>query len=67
MLGNKIRSFITPIIKKNKKKKSVNKKTKNKSKNDSKISISIMKDLCDQNEFFEYYNFLRIVKELSKI
>ena len=67
ILGNKIREFIIPKHK-NKEKKS-RKKSMNKSKSyinetSSIIDISLY---YDSNSFFERNNYLRIIKELSKI
>ena len=68
LLGNKIREFIIPKNQNNKNKKS-RKKSMNKSKSYINETSSII-DLSiyyDSNSFFERNNYLRIIKELSKI
>ena len=68
ILGNKIREFIIPKNQ-NKKEKKSRKKSINKSKSyinetSSFIELSIF---YDSNSFFDRNNYLRIIKELSKI
>ena len=73
ILGNRIRDFIIPQNqpKKQKSKKDKEKKSRKKSTNKKRKSIadesSIIYSNYNANEFFENYNYLKIVKELSKI
>ena len=67
ILGNKIREFIIPKHKnkeKKSRKKSVNKSRSYINETSSIIDISLY---YDSNTFFERNNYLRIIKELSKI
>ena len=76
ILGNKIRDFITPsptqkkqYRKNNKEKegKRKSKKTTNKKNKKSELSILDANNNYDANLFFEEHNYLKIIKELSKI
>ena len=68
ILGNKIREFIIPKNQ-NKKEKKSRKKSINKSKSyiNETSSIIELSIFYDSNSFFDKNNYLRIIKELSKI
>ena len=74
LLGNKIREFIIPKNNSNSNNNNKEKKSRKKSKDKSRSYInnetSSLIDLSifyDSNSFFERNNYLRIIKELSKI
>ncbi len=75
ILGNKIRDFITPSLSKNQQynKKEKEKKGKRKSIRSNNIKRKVSEtSILDENsidaiEFFEEHNYLKIIKELSKI
>ena len=74
LLGNKIREFIIPKNNNNSNNNNKEKKSRKKSKDKSRSYInnetSSLIDLSifyDSNSFFERNNYLRIIKELSKI